>query len=679
MKVIYQVFCVIFSAIMLVLGIPNEIFLFGCPFIALFSLIPFYIAYTKFSSPFNAAAMTGLFVFLVHLGSSYWLSFFKDFAIFTLGASAIGTGGIGCCIGLILYSPFLRYKKYNTLRITNSPMFSAFIPFRVLWFCVVYILYEWVKSCGWFGYPWGTVSSCFYRFKILIQIVDITGTYGVSFIAIFFAAVIGEGILSLRFQPKNISNTHRANKTTPTPKSKNKIITIDKTTSQMNDAICQLSKVFIALFVLSFIYGVYQFTKTSLPIKYLNAIMVQQNSDPWKESTDDESILLSQKLTREKLEEARLSGINIDLIVWSEGCLKKNFPNALYYYDNAPASSPLLPFISENGIPILLGGAYVERREPRRVVNAAMLFDKNAALAGVYGKNHLVPCAEVLPFSDIPAVSNFWKKTIGISAGWATGNQYVYFDIPCTSALKLPSISKTIYLDKNNVLLTQTQSNKPYFKRFEQEKNKEEENKDNSTNGNNKTNPKNTPLLKNNSRTQNPPYIDPEDFIAPLDTPPSRVRFSTPVCFDDSFPDVCRPLVNYGSELFMNITDDSWSKTKSSEYQHFVIAAFRTIELRTTLARSTNSGYSVIVNNKGCIIDDLPLFESCAGIFKIPIYKRVKTTYLKLGNWLPYTCLIIVVLLELYYLFTMSRPVEVNGTRDLPLKKSRKILNTRTK
>ena len=178
---------------MLSLSIPNELLHFGSPAAAMLALIPLYFAYTNFSSYKQAALLTGLHTMLVHLMSSFWLAFFKDFAVFTLGASALGTGVIGAVAGLILYSPFHKYKKHTELRIYASPSYSAFIPFRILWFCTVYVLYEWMKSTGWFGYPWGTVSSAFYRWNVFIQIADITGTYGVTFLAVMFSAVLTEG------------------------------------------------------------------------------------------------------------------------------------------------------------------------------------------------------------------------------------------------------------------------------------------------------------------------------------------------------------------------------------------------------------------------------------------------------------------------------------------------------
>ena len=87
-----------------------------------------------------------------------------------------------------------------------------------------------------------------------------------------------------------------------------------------------------------------------------------------------------------------------------------------------------------------------------------------------------------------------------------------------------------------------------------------------------------------------------------------------------------------GSEVFMNITNDSWSKTDSAEYQHFIIASFLSVEYRTTLVRCTNSGYSAVVAPNGKIIADLPLFEEASVGFSVPIYKYTKTLYSVAGD-----------------------------------------------
>lgn len=122
----------------------------------------------------------------------------------------------------------------------------------------------------------------------------------------------------------------------------------------------------------------------------------------------------------------------------------------------------------------------------------------------------------------------------------------------------------------------------------------------------------------------------------------SDVTISIPICFEDAFPMVCRALFRAGSEVFVNITNDSWSMTNSAEYQHFAIASFRAIEFRTTLIRSTNSGYSVVINPKGQVIADMPLFEEASLYTSVPIYQRQVTVYCMFGNWLPVLCLILV-------------------------------------
>ena len=132
---------------------------------------------------------------------------------------------------------------------------------------------------------------------------------------------------------------------------------------------------------------------------------------------------------------------------------------------------------------------------------------------------------------------------------------------------------------------------------------------------------------------------------------PYTVRLATPICFDDAFTDIMRPLFLNGCELFVNITDDSWSRKQSSEIQHFVIASYRAIEYRTSLIRSSNAGYSVVVDPAGKVIADQPLFEESSLVYDVPIYEHKMTTYARFGNWLPYLCIVIFVLCCIYAWF----------------------------
>lgn len=588
MDLILQVFLSVFSGVILSLSIPNEIYLLGNPYFTLVSLVPFYITFKYCKSYKSAFWLFFIQAITTHLISSFWLAYFKDFAIFTLGASAIGTGIIAGGIGILLYIPFSTSKNKNILNSKSySLKFLESSAFKVFYFSMLYTIYEWVKSSGFLGYPWGTISSGVYKWNIIKQIADITGTYGITFFIVIINCLIAEVTL-------NISNKN-----------------FTKTTDFFY--LKKLSITFCVFGLLIFIYGNFQYNKKIIPQKELTTIMVQQNSNPWEETSDSDSILRSEDLTKNEIEKLKKNGNSADLVVWSEGVLRYSFPTSYNYYSNFPHTNPLIPFIKEIQTPLLIGGSYEKNRAKHEYCNSAFVFDKYGNFRGYYGKNHLVPFAESLPFREYPIINKFLTTFIGISAGWVPGDQYVFFDIPCKW---YPDriLPESKYID----------------------------------------------LSISYSKQQSLEKANP------------TVRISTPICFDDAFTDVMRPMFLNGAELFVNITDDSWSKTKSSEYQHFVIASYRAIEYRTTLVRSSNSGYSVVVNPQGKVIADQPLFEASALTFNVPIYKRNMTTYAKFGNWLPYTFIILFFLYAFYMIKTFSYSDYVPSHRKIKLKSKKK-------
>lgn len=523
MRRILQVFYIFFSAIIVSVAIQNEFIIFGSPFLGLFGLIPLYLAIRNSNSYMESSLLTGLQVMLVHLMSSFWLGNFRDFAIFTLGASALGTGVIGMGFGILLHFPIATTRKEKT-NIEDSPWVTVK---RILMFAVIWTLYEWCKSNGFLAYPWGTILMTAYRWTLLIQIVSITGVWGLTFLFALFSAVVGEGIALIP-----LSHTE---------KDKNYFISY-----KCCGVFC------IILFCISFCYGLFEYKKERIPIKKMETVIVQQNLDPWG-SSDEEVIGISAKLTKEGIDECiSVTGSKPDLIVWSEAVLSYTFPESINYYKKRPRAIPLIPFIQDMGVPFIIGAPVTLDKKNKQYGNAALYFDKEGNYKGYFAKMHLVPFAEIIPGIEYEWVRNLLKKVVGISGGWTSGKYLTMFDIPLKNA--------------------------------------------------------------------------------------DSVKISTPICFEDAFPAVCRPFYNLGSEVFVNITNDSWSLTKSAEYQHFVIASYRAIEYRTTMIRSTNSGYSVVVNPVGKVIADLPLFEEKSLYTSVPIYERTKTTYSIFGDWLPLIC-----------------------------------------
>lgn len=402
-----QVFCSLFSGVALALAIPNELLKLGSPLIALFALVPFYVALSRAKSYAGAFALGWVQAFTAHMLSSFWLGNFRGFALFTLGASALGTGFVCAFSTLVFYFPFSQFSAACRLR--ESAGTTAFsLPLRVCWFSALYTVWEWAKSFGFLAYPWGTLSMTAYTWPLVTQIADITGPYGVTFLFSLVSAVVGEGILLIpRF-------AHAGDQ------------------KSLYAAWFLCVKVCAALFCATVLYGAYQCLIPRHPVKTLNAVLVQQNLDPW-DDTDDEVIAISERLSQEKIDAFKEEGLTCDVVVWSEAVLSRYFPNATTYYTYFPEETPLIPFIKDMKTPFIIGAPLTINREKHQNGNATVLLDKKGEYKGAYIKMHLVPFAERIPFVEYESVRKFIKKIAGFSYGWVQGTKPVLFEIPIST------------------------------------------------------------------------------------------------------------------------------------------------------------------------------------------------------------------------------------------------------
>lgn len=507
----------------MIAGIPNEVFHFGMPLAGLLALIPLYEALSECRSYKEAGRVISFFAGGVHLFSSFWLANFQDYAIFTIGASTLFYMATGFFAGKILFIPF-------SFTLSDKGQFeekSGSRPFacmgRVLFFSCMWTILEWLKSNGILAYPWGTTIMTAWKWKLVTQIVALTGTWGISLLFSLFAASTAEVLRNPR--KKNAWNA-----------------------------------VFLtaAFFILTLSYGTYEYMKPRIPVKTLNTVLVQHNGDSW-EDTEEDCISAAARLTAKAIAESDLSP---ELVVWSEGVLTYPLPNSWWYYEVMPQDCSLRDSIRQTGVPYIIGAPYTMNEECTQFGNSAVLIGPDTEILDYYAKIQLVPFAEGIPFEDTIWMQKFMQAMAGFSHGWKAGNEYKTFII---------------------------QGSEP-------------------------------------------------------------IQVSAPICFEDAFPSVCRKLHLAGSEVFMNITDDSWSLTDSSEYQHYVISSYRAIEHHTTLVRSTNAGYTTVTDPAGRILTDLPLFEEASVLTQVPIYEREITVYAILGDWLPLVCAFVILTLFLYFI-----------------------------
>ena len=118
-------------------------------------------------------------------------------------------------------------------------------------------------------------------------------------------------------------------------------------------------------------------------------------------------------------------------------------------------------------------------------------------------------------------------------------------------------------------------------------------------------------------------------------------RFSTPICFEDTFGYLGREFVLHGAEILVNMTNDSWSNAVACEMQHMSIALFRALENKRTLVRSTNGGITCVIDPNGRITAMLPPFTEDYLIAEAPIYTEEQTLYTRWGDWFALLVLIL--------------------------------------
>ncbi len=112
-------------------------------------------------------------------------------------------------------------------------------------------------------------------------------------------------------------------------------------------------------------------------------------------------------------------------------------------------------------------------------------------------------------------------------------------------------------------------------------------------------------------------------------------RFSTPICFEDSFPDDVRRFVVAGAEAIVNLSNDYWSLTEVEAKQHAVNAIFRAVENRTPLLRATASGLTCYVKPTGLVAASRPYYQATSLVVDVAFRKPQRTLYTLLGDWFP--------------------------------------------
>jgi len=108
-----------------------------------------------------------------------------------------------------------------------------------------------------------------------------------------------------------------------------------------------------------------------------------------------------------------------------------------------------------------------------------------------------------------------------------------------------------------------------------------------------------------------------------------EIKVAPLICYEDLIPELSRQAVLKGGELLVNLTNDAWYGNSPAMFNHNLIAAFRSIENRRYLLRSTNTGFTTIINPLGQTIASLKPFKEGTILATVSLigYKTIYTRY----------------------------------------------------
>ena len=480
-----------FSAFIASLSFPSKYIENGLPFLAFFYLIPvFYVIWrSKWSTVWLYGAFYG---FLFYLFYNYWLKTFHPLAI--------------------LIAPILECVQYMLLFMCLKLSKTLVKRHYSLLATLFYSSYLYLTQQGFLAYPYGNIASALYGFTSLIQIVSVTGIWGLDLIVVLPQVIISECLFEKEW----------------------KISRWD---------------LLISLLILSstWIGGV--FVKKKWENKESDRVMriaaIQHSADTWKGgySTYKENFENLKRLTMEAMEE------NPDMVVWSETAF---VPSVAWHsaYPNNVATSRLcndfVSFGSNLGVPLVTGNpeGVIKDKELSPILesgdwnwktyNTVILFS-DGGIKGTYRKQHLVPFTEYFPYEkELPWLYNL-----------LLANDYKWWEVGEDATI------------------------------FEYD----------------------------------------------------GVKFSTPICFEDTFGYLNAEFVSKGAEMLLNLSNDFWSMSVQAELQHYQLAVFRAVENRVPLLRSTNSGITCLVLPDGSTHGVLDTFTQAWGVYEVPIYKDKTLTF----------------------------------------------------
>ncbi len=360
----------LFSGIIIfALSFPSFVSDWGFPVLGFIALIPMF-ALVRMSSwklivPYALVYGLGKYVLF-----NYWLAAFHPGAVFI--APIVSTSQ------LLFTFPILKAID------------RAYPKYGFILQAVAFLAYEYIKTLGFVGYPYGIIGYSLYTMLPLIQISEITGVWGVSLLILLPSAYLGrllvdwyEGGLPLAKRTWSFQKPF------------------------------MISYVVYFAFVLVFgLVRMHQVQSWEVA-RHWKTALVQHNADTWLGGFQQyqRNFRTMSRLSLEALKEAP----DVDIIIWSETA----FVPGIYWHANYrtdPQMHNLVrefeTFAKDLPVPLVTGNSDGRRENPdlpailpnntwNRVDYNAVIHYEDGELKESYRKLHLVPFTEHFPYEHV--------------------------------------------------------------------------------------------------------------------------------------------------------------------------------------------------------------------------------------------------------------------------------------
>lgn len=380
------------GSILFYLSHPNTLTLTGVSVLGYTALIPFFllIKRTRLKVSFFWGAFCGLLSYVLF---NFWILFFHPVAIYIIAAYY-----------LVLYA-FL----FPLLKIIDI----SFPRYGFVFQAVAWVGYEYIKSAGFMGYPYGIIGYTQWHFPLLIRSASILGVWGISFL-LAFCSSLSASIIYKTAMGKSFRATFQI--------------------------YGKYAAVWIGCFFAFIAYGFFAKTDYS-SCTFEKIALVQPNADPWLGNIEVYKHNFSELKTLS--EKALAENPDTSLVVWPETAF---IPRIKWHYkyardvEAAALVRNLLDFLNGQKVPFLVGNddAVFEGKDARSLeegrldYNAALFFKPGKNVIPpepyVYRKMRLVPFTEHFPYKKIfPRVYNFLHEND--THFWEKGNESTVFNL----------------------------------------------------------------------------------------------------------------------------------------------------------------------------------------------------------------------------------------------------------